>query len=66
MHVVENEWMEALQSEEARDLAEEILDLIFFGLKEQEDRNEAVRLLKELQDLGEVEAVQILSKKIEK
>lgn len=66
MHVVENEWMEALQSEEARDLAEEILDLIFFGLKKQEDRNEAVRLLKELQDLGEVEAVQILSKKIEK
>jgi len=65
MHVVED-WMESLKSEEARDLAEELLDLIFFGLKESEDRSEAMRLLNELQDLGEVEAVQILSKKIEK
>jgi|GEM_PF-3330508 len=66
MHVLEEAWMEALKTEEARDLVEEILDLIFFGLKESEDREEANRLLKELESLGESEAVHFLSEKIEK
>lgn len=66
MHVLEEAWLEALQSEHARDLVEEILDLLEFGLNDPQDRDEAERLLKELLDLKEAEAVAILSEKIEK
>lgn len=66
MHEVEDAWMEQLKTEAARDVAEEILDLILFGIESLEDREEANRLMEELEEMGEDQAVQILSEMIEK
>lgn len=66
MREVEERWIEAIETEEARDLVEEFLDLLLFGIEEAEDRKEADRLLNELKKLKEFQAVEELSKKIQK
>lgn len=64
MREVEERWIEAIETEEARDLVEEFLDLLLFGIEEAEDRKEADRLLNELKNLGEFQAAEELLKKI--
>jgi D-Tyr-tRNAtyr deacylase len=66
MQEVEAQWIEALKSEEAKDLVEEILDLLFFGIEASEDRTELDRLIEKLKNLGEIEAAEELLKKIQK
>ena len=66
MQEVEYTWIEELKTEEARDLVEEIMDLLDFGIKNPEDREDADHLLEELKNLGEIEAAEELAKKLEK
>jgi polyhydroxyalkanoate synthesis regulator phasin len=66
MQEVENTWIEELKTEEARDLVEEIMDLLVFGIKDPEDREDANRLIEDLKNLGEITAAEELSKKIQK
>lgn len=66
MQEVENNWIEELKTEEARDLVEEIMDLLVFGIKASEDREDANRLIEDLKNLGEIAAAEELSKKIQK
>lgn len=66
MKEVENTWSEELKSEEAKDLVEEIMDLLDFGIEDPEDREDANRLIEELKKLGEIQAAQELLKRIQK
>ncbi len=66
MQEIEERWIEELKTEEARDLVEEFLDLLLFGIKASEDQEEADRLLNQLKKLGELKAVEELLKKIQK
>ncbi|BES64420.1 hypothetical protein SANA_08590 [Gottschalkiaceae bacterium SANA] len=66
MQEVEDTWIEELKTEEARDLVEEIMDLLVFGIEDPEDREDANRLIEDLKNLGEITAAEELLKKIQK
>jgi hypothetical protein len=66
MKEVEYTWIEKVKTEEARDLVEEFMDLLFFGVEDPEDREDANRLISDLKNLGEIVAAEELSKKIQK
>lgn len=66
MREVDDQWIEALQTEEARDLVEEIFDLLLFGIEDPEDQVEMARLLDKLKKMGENQAFEELLKRCKK